>query len=59
MFAQKGLPLYRVQSQKLPSVRPNIVFRNIKPLCFVDGCFWHGIRLRLSMIPKQFDFWAT
>ncbi|HCE01853.1 MAG TPA: hypothetical protein DEQ98_01320 [Acidobacteria bacterium] len=51
---------YRLHARDLPG-RPDIVFRRLKKVVFVHGCFWHrhhGCR-RSSMPKRRSDFWAA
>lgn len=56
---KKGLR-YRLHVKELPG-KPDIVFRRLKTVVFVNGCFWHGHedrKCKLARIPKSnVDFW--
>ncbi|MEW7985372.1 MAG: very short patch repair endonuclease [Candidatus Thiodiazotropha sp.] len=58
---KKGLR-YRLHVKELPG-KPDIVFRRLKTVLFINGCFWHGHRVgkcKLARIPKSnVDFWKT
>ena len=51
---------YRLHCRDLPG-RPDIVFRKIRKVIFVHGCFWHrhgDPNCRLARLPKsRLDFW--
>ncbi len=58
---KKGLR-YRLHVKELAG-KPDIVFRRLKTVVFVNGCFWHGHRekkCKLARIPKSnVDFWKA
>ena len=39
---------YRLNSPKLPG-HPDLVLRKYRTCIFVNGCFWHGHKVRLAM----------
>lgn len=48
---------YRLHSKTLPG-KPDIVFKSMKKIIFVNGCFWHGHRCPLGRMPKsRTTFW--
>jgi DNA mismatch endonuclease (patch repair protein) len=50
---------YRLHVRKLPGC-PDLVFRSVKKVIFVHGCFWHrhGLGCALTRLPKsRLDFW--
>lgn len=51
---------YRIHGAELPG-RPDIVFRRLRTVVFVHGCFWHRhAGCRFSRLPKSNClFWKT
>jgi DNA mismatch endonuclease, patch repair protein len=53
---------YRLHVRDLPGV-PDLVFRSLRKVIFVHGCFWHrhrSPRCRLARVPKtRVEFWLT
>src|SRR4051812_3037105 len=50
---------YRLHRRDLPGT-PDIVLARRKIAVFVHGCFWHGHRCSLSVMPKgNANFWAA
>jgi DNA mismatch endonuclease (patch repair protein) len=48
---------FRLHVKSLPG-RPDLVLPRYKAVIFVNGCFWHGHRCRLSSTPKtRTTFW--
>ena len=49
---------YRLHAQDLPG-QPDIVFRKLRKIIFVHGCFWHRhAGCALARLPKsRTDFW--
>ncbi|KMP11495.1 endonuclease [Candidatus Nitromaritima sp. SCGC AAA799-C22] len=51
---------YRLHQSDLPG-KPDLVFRKLKKIIFVHGCFWHKHSLpscRLSRLPKsKLNYW--
>lgn len=37
--------------------RPDFVFRKLRIVIFVDGCFWHGCRRHFRQPVDNFDYW--
>ncbi len=50
---------FRLHDVGLPG-RPDLVFKNLRKVVFVHGCFWHRHnRCELARLPKsRLDFWA-
>jgi DNA mismatch endonuclease (patch repair protein) len=50
---------YRLHGKGLPG-HPDMVFRRLRKVIFVHGCFWHRhARCALARLPKsRQDFWA-
>jgi DNA mismatch endonuclease (patch repair protein) len=50
---------YRLHARELPG-RPDIVFRRLRRVIFVHGCFWHRhADCALARLPKsRLDFWV-
>jgi DNA mismatch endonuclease (patch repair protein) len=50
---------YRLRSRDLPG-RPDLVFRTIRTVVFVHGCFWHQHHgCRFAAVPRtNTGFWA-
>ena len=51
---------YRLQVKDLPG-RPDIVFRRLRTVVFINGCFWHGHEgCRYFRMPKtNIAFWES
>lgn len=51
---------YRLHARALPGC-PDLVFRPIRKVIFVHGCFWHRhSNCALARMPKsRIDFWTT
>jgi DNA mismatch endonuclease (patch repair protein) len=53
---------YRLHVRSLPG-RPDLVFRNLKKVIFVHGCFWHrhgDPSCKLARLPKsRLEFWQV
>lgn len=50
---------YRLYVRGLPGT-PDLVFRPMKNLIFVHGCFWHGHKCRGEKLPKTHTkFWEA
>jgi DNA mismatch endonuclease, patch repair protein len=50
---------YRLHCKTLPGT-PDLVFRSLKKVLFVNGCFWHGHSCRRKHFPKtRIKFWRT
>lgn len=50
---------YRLHDPKLPG-KPDVVFRKLNAVIFVNGCFWHGHDCHLFKWPKtRPQFWRT
>lgn len=51
---------FRLHSTDLPG-RPDIVFRRLKTVIFVHGCFWHRHRdcCRASIPATRQEYWRT
>jgi len=47
---------YRKNIQDLPG-KPDLVFRKIKTVIFIDSCFWHGCPDHLRMPKSNEDYW--
>jgi DNA mismatch endonuclease (patch repair protein) len=48
---------YRLHDPKLPG-KPDLVFRRLKTVIFVNGCFWHGHDCHLFKWPRTEElFW--
>ena len=51
---------YRLHRRDLPGI-PDLVFRRLKKVIFVHGCFWHrhpDTKCKLARMPKsRLDFW--
>jgi len=39
------------------TVRPDFVFRKLRTVIFVDGCFWHGCPKHATMPKNNREFW--
>lgn len=52
---------YRVHERPIPSLRRtgDLVFRRLKLVVFVDGCFWHSCPDHGSMPTTRGDWWAA
>jgi DNA mismatch endonuclease (patch repair protein) len=48
---------YRLHGPGLPG-RPDLVFRTLKTVVFVDGCFWHGCPDHYVRPRSRAMFWA-
>lgn len=50
---------YRLHAQDLPG-HPDLVFRKLRKIIFVHGCFWHRhAKCALARLPKsRLDFWV-
>lgn len=49
---------FRLHRNDLPG-RPDIILPRHEKIVFVHGCFWHGHRCRLSVMPKtNVAYWA-
>ena len=49
---------YRLH-EKLPG-RPDIVLRKYNAVIFINGCFWHGHKCSLFVLPKtRTEFWKN
>lgn len=52
----KGLR-YRLHDKDIPG-KPDIVFRKMKKVIFINGCFWHKHGCKYFKWPKtRIDFW--
>lgn len=51
---------YSLHSSKLPG-KPDLVFRRLKTVIFVNGCFWHGHdKCTVFRLPKsRTDYWEA
>ena len=48
---------YRLHVKNLPG-KPDIVFRKLKKIVLVNGCFWHGHSCNKGRLPKSnIAFW--
>jgi len=47
---------YRLHSNNLPG-KPDMVFSKYKAVIFINGCFWHYHKCRLSKIPSTRKSW--
>nr|VFK62847.1 MAG: DNA mismatch endonuclease, patch repair protein [Candidatus Kentron sp. TC] len=48
---------YRLRARDVPG-RPDMVFRRIRKVIFVHGCFWHQHGCRQYRMPKtRLEFW--
>jgi len=48
---------YRLHAKDLPG-KPDIVFRSLKKVVFVHGCFWHGHVCSKGRAPKsRGEYW--
>ena len=48
---------FRIHDRKLPG-NPDIVLKRFSTVIFVNGCFWHGHKCKLSKLPlSNVDFW--
>lgn len=61
LIIRKGLHAlgwrYRLHDRRLPG-SPDLVFRPLKAVIFVNGCFWHGHDCHLFKWPKSRpEFW--
>jgi DNA mismatch endonuclease, patch repair protein len=54
-------PLLKVQkhSNRLPRVKPDFVFRELRVAVFIDGCFWHGCPLHGTKPQSNSEFWQS
>jgi len=49
---------YRLHDNSLPG-KPDLVFRRLRAVIFVDGCFWHGHNCHLFRLPAtRVEFWT-
>lgn len=46
---------YRLNYKRLPG-KPDIVLRKYRTCVFVNGCFWHGHKLRFGLIHNDDDY---
>jgi DNA mismatch endonuclease (patch repair protein) len=49
---------YRLHSSRLPG-KPDLVFRRLKKVIFVHGCFWHRHPGCGRMPKSRLDFWQS
>lgn len=50
---------YRLHDKNLPG-KPDLVFRGLNAVVFVNGCFWHGHDCHLFKVPAtNREFWET
>ncbi len=50
---------YRLHEKRLPG-KPDLVFRGLNAVIFVNGCFWHGHDCKLFRVPAtNREFWET
>lgn len=48
---------YRLHDGRLPG-KPDIVFRRLRKVIFIHGCFWHRHDCKMGRVPKsRVDFW--
>ena len=47
----------RTSLRRLPRVRPDFVFRNLRLAVFVDGCFWHACPIHATKPRNNAAFW--
>src|SRR4051812_25214837 len=50
---------YRLHSRDLPGT-PDVVFRRVKKVIFVHGCFWHRHVCQRAALPSSnVDYWRS
>ncbi|MFH2103551.1 MAG: very short patch repair endonuclease [Chloroflexota bacterium] len=52
---------YRVDAKPLRDLnrRADIIFRSVKVVVFVDGCFWHGCPIHGTLAKANAEFWRV
>ncbi|PQP51970.1 hypothetical protein C6A88_06935 [Mycolicibacterium austroafricanum] len=51
---------YRVDAKPEPDIRckADIVWRRLRLVVFIDGCFWHGCPVHATRPKANVDWWA-
>jgi len=53
----RGLVASRVTRHPSLTVRPDFVFKKLRTVIFVDGCFWHGCPKHATKPKHNREFW--